>query len=490
MRAYFIFQKTMSSLDDERRIYTELETTITTMAGDRTWGHGQVQNDDEIWSQVSNLNIRFYGDLVLPHSPSTFEEAVEVYRQLPEFVVGENAHSVPMRVHLAPVSSLDPFGVFAIIQDIGQSLISDVTDILQEIENAKEEIQYLSQSTADNYFRFVTIKIDRFQNFLRQYQQNFQGHIGPLIVAIRGSGREEGELASYLQQHFNSPFSKFSLETWVEQVKEECSVLESFIDLLSHITFCQNHGEFIHQVLTNERVISLNMYFPERTDIVLENMNNFLDGHNYSNSANNDFWFRHWTTALHFQRYIHYLISYKEANLEGPSIAYVFQALTPQNRSIQWPYIEIQGIKREYGHTHEELFIPPGPPTSIWEIIQNDSVTVHWEPPTLGSDFIEHYAIVVHQRGTANPDDTIAYRYQTESTETEFQISTPDSSTPYDVYVYGVCRIGRTASSEILHHSGVQVRLVGGAEICSPRRAYYGRVEVSTCNICGQIFFN
>ena len=75
-------------------------------------------------------------------------------------------------------------------------------------------------------------------------------------------------------------------------------------------------------------------------------------------------------------------------------------------------------------------------------------------------------------------EESIEHRYRTVSNETEFQIAIPDSSVPYDVYVYAACHIGRTASSEVLHHSGAVVRLVGGAEICSPRRAYSGRVEV------------
>ena len=465
----------MTSLDEERQTYGDLQAAVKFIAGD-----GGREVSEEIRRKVRDLDIQFYGDLVLRHNPTTFEEAVEVYRLLPNYVVGENATSVPMRVHLAPVSSLDPFVVFGVIQDISKSMINDVVNILQELEDAEEEAKYLSQSTAASHFRFVGTKVGRFQNLIEQYQQEFQDHIGPLIIAIRGSTREESELSSYLQQHLNSPFSKFSLQTWVEQVKEECSALESFVNLLHDVTFCKNRGEFIHHVGYNDMVICLNMHFPEITDVVLENMDNFLEGHDYSDTVNANPWFHHWTTVFNFQRYIHYLNWYKEANSQYSPIAFLFQSLLPPNQTVQSPYIEIQGIYKQYGHPHAEVFIPPSAPISIRETVQNDSVTILWEQPTLGSDFIEYYDIVVHERGITNPDETIEYRFQTESTETEFQISTPDSSTPYDVYVYGVCRIGRTASSETLHHSGVQVRLVGGAEICSPRRAYYGRVEVST----------
>ena len=80
-------------------------------------------------------------------------------------------------------------------------------------------------------------------------------------------------------------------------------------------------------------------------------------------------------------------------------------------------------------------------------------------------------------------EESTNYTYQVASTKKQFQISTPGYSVPFGVYIYGVFRIGRTVSSEILHHSGIEVRLVGGAEICSPRRAHSRRIEVSIISL-------
>ena len=133
--------------------------------------------------------------MLLPENPTTFQEAVKIYKELPNFVIGPNGNSVPMKVHLAPLSMLDPSGTFDVIREISESLISDVVNIMQNLEESTEEAQDISRSTATRCFSFIDRKIERFSNLLRQYKQNFQGHIAPLLVEIRGSVKEERELS-------------------------------------------------------------------------------------------------------------------------------------------------------------------------------------------------------------------------------------------------------------------------------------------------------
>ena len=468
MQAYFIFEKAMTDLAHKKDVYGELQSVLNVISVLPVNANGQVELDDDISSKVKDLNIKFYGDMVLPQNPTTFEEAVKIYKELPSFVTGQNAHSVPVKVYLAPLEKLDRLGVFAEIHEISKSLISNVVTIMQEFQDAKEEAQDLSRSIAARDFNFIDRKVDRFLNLLRQYTQKFQGHIAPLLVQIRGSGTEESVLSSYLQNHFNSPFSKFNLEFWIQQIRQETLVLETFVNLLRNVTFCKNQGEYIQQMLTNDQIISLNMYFPEISDPALDRMGNFLEGLNSTHAKNVNLWFHNRPTIRDFRSAINNFLDYKEANDEDPGIKFIYTLLPSSNPARHFPHTEIKAL--------DDNFSPPGPPIAIRETITNDTVSVHWEH--LQQDYIDHYEITVQQRGNQNSEEVTQFRYQTESIETEFQIVIPDSSIPYDVYVNGVCQIGRTASSAVLHHSGITVRLIGGAEICNTRRAYSGRVEV------------
>ena len=476
VQAYFIFEKAMTDLSNEKEVYGELQSVLNVISVLSVDANGQVELDDDISSKVNDLNIKFYGDMVLPHNPTTFEEAVKIYRELPSFVTGQNAHSVPMKVYLAPLEKLDPSRAFAEIREISKSLISNIVTIMQELENAKEEAQDLSRSIAARNFGFIERKVTRFLDLLEQYTLGFQGHIAPLLVEIRGSGKEESELSSYLQQHFNSPFSKVTLDAWLQSVSEETSLLESFVYQLQNVTFCKNIGDYYRQLLKNEQVVSLNMYFPNIPDPVLDQMDSFVEDDNSTDNA--DVWYHDWPTVKDFDIAIDNFLNYKEVNTGSSGIKFIY-SLLPPNRIQKFPYTEIKAIYSWGRRRIKETFVPPDRPIAIQETVENDTVTIQWEHPLyMTTNFIHHYQIIVQQRGSQNPDDFTEYRYRTVSNETEYQITTPDSSVPYDVYVYGVCRIGRTASSEILHHSGVDVRLVGGAEICNTRRVYSGRVEV------------
>ena len=301
-------------------------------------------------------------------------------------------------------------------------------------------------------------------------------------MEIRGTGREERELTSYLHQHSNSPFNKVNLEAWLQRTREETSVLESFLQRLQNVVFCENTGEYFKEILKYDKVVSLNMYFPANHDPVLDQMDNLLEGHNSTRTGNAVLWVRDFPTMMDFQIAIEDFLNYRIVNTEDTTVGFLYSLRPFSDRNQHFPHIEIKGIYTEGRRRLEETFIPPGQPTAIRQTIINNTVLVQWEPPSHGAAFVQHYQIVLSQRGMRHFGESIEYRYQTVSNETEFQIATPDSSVPYDVHVYGVCRVGRTASSEVLTHSGAVVRLVGGAEICSPRQAHGGRVEVGKWN--------
>ena len=61
---------------------------------------------EEQKKNTQRFTCKFYGDLVLDEHPGNYEEAVRVYKRLPE-LLGENyENSVPMTVWLYPLDAL------------------------------------------------------------------------------------------------------------------------------------------------------------------------------------------------------------------------------------------------------------------------------------------------------------------------------------------------------------------------------------------------
>ena len=424
------------------------------------------------------MKVKFHGDFILETNPTTFEEAVIIYKELPNFVKGENAQSVPMKVYLYPLNKFDESKIFAIARDISESIVAELVEIMQDLEDAVEKAQDIEESTIAKRFFVFGQRSNTFLNFLKQYRSQLQAVVSPLLVEIRGQGKEESELAKVLQNHSASPFNKQNLDVWFREQRAESAALEFFIKLDEKTTVSKNIGEYWKHTATYNGVISLTMYFPNVPDSVLANMEAFLDGREvFESVSSHRSWFRQSSIRNQIQNKIGELLDFRDVNSES-SILFMYVILLPDDPDELEPYAEIKAHFKENRRINEKIITTPGSPYGLRETSGEESVNLNWFAPVHGADFVKHYEVVVRERGHRIGQEPLEYKYQTFSNETTFEIITPDKTEPYDVYVYGVCFVGLTASSEVLHHTGVEVRLVRGTEICSPRKAHSGRIEV------------
>ena len=142
----------------------------------------------------------------------------------------------------------------------------------------------------------------RFANItVNQYKLGFQSKIAPLLVEIRGRGKEESELAKILETDAGSPINKQYLGNWLREKRAESAVLKSFVLLLDReVTFSNNIGEYLQHILTNDKVISLSIYFPDSPDTILDNIDASLDVSELPTSLES--WFRQHLTLHQIQR--------------------------------------------------------------------------------------------------------------------------------------------------------------------------------------------
>ena len=450
--------------------------------------HGSLNLTGELREHAKNINVKFHGDLVLPTNPTilptnptTFEEAVKVYKDLPNLVVRENAQSVPMKIYLYPLNKIGEPKSVRTVREISKHLVDKVVKVIQSLDSSLEDVKDMIQSTVAEQVLGFRLKVVRFANALHQYKYRLQHQIASLSVDIRDGTKEERVFVQKLKEHSTSPFCKEKLENWLQEQRAEKVVLTRLITMLDGVELSTNF-------LTSDPAVSLTIYYPNSPDIYLDNMSRFLEGRNVSESiARPQKWFRQRSILNQIQTEVNSFLQYKEVNMKE-SVSFIYTVLPPKNTNgHQFPFAEINAHFIKGRQLVVEPFIPPGKPLGLQGNNVSSSVHLTWSPPSYGADFIDSYTVIVTERGHRIGQDPIQYTYQTQSNQTSFLITTPpENSVPFNVSVYGVCPVGRTASSESLHHSGVQVRLVGGAEICSPslKKAQKGRIEVifMTCH--------
>ena len=473
--AYFIFEQTITDNSNTAEVYAQMESTIKIIPGLKISAEAGLEMEHELKKNVKHLRVKFHGDFVLSTNPTTFEEAVKIYQDLPNEILKENFQAVPMIVHLYPLNKIDTSKIFTIVRDISESLIRQLVAIMQELEDAMEEVQELEESVVAKHFNVFKLRAEKYLNYLKQYKLQFQSVVAPLLVEIRGQGKEESQLAKLLEGHTATPFNKENLQSWLRDQRAESAVLESFLKQLDDkLTLVENVGEYLQY----EEVISFTIYYPDSPDAVISNMDAFLDGKDITESVTTaKRWFRQYPLVHKIQNKINDVRHFRDINSES-SILFAYAIFLPEDHDTLEPYAEIKAHYRENRIGYMKVMTVPGIPMKLKETSDETSVTFTWLPPALGAEFTKYYELIVRERGHRIGEVPIEYRYQASGNETTFKITTPDKTEPFDVNVYGVCLVGRTASSEVLHHSGVEIRLVGGAEICSPRKAHSGRIEV------------
>ncbi len=427
-------------------------------------------DDDEF---VNDVYVNYYGNFIPSTVPTTFEAALRVCRDISQQAASHNFIGVPQKAFLLPLNRLDPDGVFTIIRDISNSMVRQLTEALQDMEEIKTTIDILSKSNAARNFNYFRRKIYRVLNALLQFEVGFKGQVASLLPRIRGRGVAESELAHLLRRYFASPFNKGRLLGILGNYGFERAVLQSFHQRLQSVTFCKDESEYILKTMTNDVVISLNLYLID-SDQDLDVMEAYNEGSQNLNVRTVHHWYRNQTTLSMIRHaIIGDLMNYKEVNSQS-GIVFIYVPLTSASSYV---YAETKLFdSRQRSRVDEIITLPYSPPMDLSEVETDVSVILSWSPPQGGGQFLTSYDIEITERGIREEQNPVKYIFTT--TETSYTIIQPDISVPYNVTVKGNCKAGHTLVSEVLHHSGVKARIVGGAEVCSPRKAYTGRVEV------------
>ena len=226
-----------------------------------------------------------------------------------------------------------------------------------------------------------------------------QAVVSPLLVDIRGQGKEESELAKVLQDHSASPFNKQNLEIWFKEQRAERAVVESFVQLLDEKTvLSKNVLEYWKHIGTNKEVISLTMYFPNFTYSALTDMETCLDGWEVSESVSSHrSWYKESSIRNQIQNKITELPDFRDVNSES-SILFTYVILQLDDPDQLQPYAEIKAHFRKNSHSYEKVITAPGSAHELRETFGEQSVILSWFAPARGPDFIQYYEVVVRER--------------------------------------------------------------------------------------------
>ncbi|KAG9342066.1 hypothetical protein JZ751_017063, partial [Albula glossodonta] len=232
--AFMVFDQMASDDKEKQDIKGNLDVMIKKIPLIDISGSGRLVMSDEEKTKVERFSCKFHGDFALRQNPSTYEEAVLVYKQLPKLLGEKGENAVPVRVWLYPLEKLDSKAA-KLMREIEEKMVSEVEVVMEQLHEA-------SMRANDLVSHCDAIKVTTIKDKLTEFQRQFKGYtlpllhnLGKVLPAIRAGSVEEQKLVDILKTHHESPFNKSKMSKWLDGKESEIEVLRSCINTVPSV---------------------------------------------------------------------------------------------------------------------------------------------------------------------------------------------------------------------------------------------------------------
>ncbi|KAK3521420.1 hypothetical protein QTP70_004446 [Hemibagrus guttatus] len=251
-QAFMVFEIAASENEDKEEIEGNLNVMVRKIPSLSIEGGGALKMNDHEKKMSDSIKCIFYGDYELELNPTTYLEALHVYKTLPSLLRERENDAVPMKVWLYPLALLNKKA--AILQrEIHKTLITKAEAVLEELENAEILCNDLITNTKVNDFPDVKLRMKTFQNMLLDYKVMFQKAMRKFIPAIRGGTMEEKAMADIIKIHHKSPFRPEKLNEWLEYNQSEQNLLAVYTQQVSDVPVIK-HSALYSNILTDTSI--------------------------------------------------------------------------------------------------------------------------------------------------------------------------------------------------------------------------------------------
>ncbi|CAL4098549.1 unnamed protein product [Meganyctiphanes norvegica] len=232
-RALFLFDKQHVSSEEKRKVGGAVEVIVKSIPSFQIEGGATLDLKDEQKEVSKSLNCTFYGDVRPKTNPTTFEEAIQVYKGLNE-LVGE--HGEPLTIWLYPLEKLDSKAA-KLAREISSNLISQVETIFEGFQDIFVWCNDLIKEA--NFSAILAFKklLENFKSLVKQKQLAFQKELLPILPRIKGGFEAESVLANLILKMQKSPFSFENLSVWVKDREKQLKIITTICKSMEGIKF-------------------------------------------------------------------------------------------------------------------------------------------------------------------------------------------------------------------------------------------------------------
>ncbi|XP_067303168.1 stonustoxin subunit alpha-like [Pseudorasbora parva] len=336
-QAFMVFDRRFSEKEEKQENEGKLNVMVKNIPQFSIEGEGALKMTDGDKKMAESIGCTFHGDLRLDQNPTTFMEALDVYKKLPTILKENPQNAVPVKVWLYPLSLLDTKAA-QMEREITTRLVSKIEDIMEGLGEVERTYNDLSRKTLVNDFNDIKERLHLFQSSFSIYKTMLMKAVARVLPAIRGGEMEEKSLEDIQKIHYSSPFKADRLNQWLDDVQTEFDLLSSHIEMLEGITI--QDSDRLNTILFNldiDVVVCLTFTSLKYEDPYLSTLTKFLESdkfkeldgeHNMVSVASVRKWFNNTAVMSKMRETFSLFRSFSEANKDEKTYLFIISAIS------------------------------------------------------------------------------------------------------------------------------------------------------------------
>lgn len=459
--AFFVFDRVIAKEEDKRDVSGQLRVLINKIPTLKVDGSGKLNMNDQQQEFVDRLDCKFYGDFRLSENPSTFAEAVRIYRELPSLLGKNNENAIPKKVWLYPLNLLDSKAM-RVVRDISSKLVDYTISVIEDLHSFEVTALDLTRNQIFTHFNHLKNQLLDFAARLSEFQRVLKEKIVLYLPQLRGNtGIEESVLFDLFKKVDSSPFNKRALESWLSEKQQVISLATALLETLMkyknlNVTIKSSSLDGVDFSSQYDYTYSLSLRFVEENDPQLSDMYKHLYSNNSvkpsQNSQSNKTWFTDQSSLAKIRKDFRQFTDFAIANnVENRKIKFIVDEEFAVNRSKT-----TQLVLYDDESTIAGFVIPSKPGAPYAKNITENNLTLAWIDAANGSEKIIQYRIMYRQYTdkTSNNENEVQstakwVELKTSSNRQEVKISQLPPTITFEFQVQSVTAIGLSPMSDL-----------------------------------------
>lgn len=166
----FTFDRTLSDKEDVVEASGKLKDMISCIKIIEASADAQFTKESKNKQESEKLSCKFCGDIILPFNPTTYEEAAQLYKELPKYVKEEEA--VPVNVWLYPIPTATK-----VLQTINKEKMKRTVAALDDMQRIIISCNDLMSGQAFAHIPGIQCKLDLFRKTVQTFQEDLQDQV-------------------------------------------------------------------------------------------------------------------------------------------------------------------------------------------------------------------------------------------------------------------------------------------------------------------------